>query len=176
VPGRVGMGQGRAGRGGVLRGAAWGGESELFSACSAAQGSRGRGPCLHPWPSPMPRPSPQEEGGKAGVEGERALVPQRLRRTVDGALIGHGAVGVGRHLLQARLDEVEGQRARAREEAFMFWGWRWGQVGVGVGLEGSLTGSDRQLPKRAVDMLLSGIREAPGDREGGGAQRPPGLT
>lgn len=62
--------------------------------------------------------SPDEEGGEAGVELERPLVAQRLHGAVDGPLVGHAAVRVGGHLLQARLDKVKRQGARTGKEAW----------------------------------------------------------
>lgn len=59
-------------------------------------------PCLPPEPH-----SPDQVCGEACVELEGTLVLQGLHGTVDGALVGHAAVRVGGHLLQACLHKVK---------------------------------------------------------------------
>ena len=68
-------------------------------------------------PKPLTPDSPRDVRPKARVELEEALLLQGLQRAVPGALVRHGAVGVGGHLLHARLDKVEGQAARGGKEA-----------------------------------------------------------
>lgn len=57
--------------------------------------------------APHPTNLPDKVCGEACVELEGALVPEGLHGTVNGALVGHAAVWVGCHLLQASLDKVE---------------------------------------------------------------------
>ena len=56
-------------------------------------------------------------GREAGVERQRPPLGDRLEGAVDGARVGHLAVRSGLHLLDLRLDVVEGQRGGRGEEA-----------------------------------------------------------
>ena len=60
--------------------------------------------------------APDAVGGVAGVEDQGSFLGQGLEGAVDGALVGHGAVGQGLHLLDAGLDEVKRKAARAHTE------------------------------------------------------------
>ena len=57
---------------------------------------------------------PDAVGGVASVEGEGSFLGQGLDSAVNGALVRHGAVGEGLHLLDAGLDEVK-RKAAHRE-------------------------------------------------------------
>mmetsp|Transcript_6032 Transcript_6032/g.10891 ORF Transcript_6032/g.10891 Transcript_6032/m.10891 type:complete len:311 (+) Transcript_6032:98-1030(+) len=63
------------------------------------------------------RRNPDAVGGVAGVKGQWALLGESLHGAVQRALVRHGAVRRGLHLLDPCLHKVEGQRKGGRHHA-----------------------------------------------------------